>query len=47
MPVHSGREIMYNNIRDRMKLLEENLSELVLFKKKYKLDETKKEKSIG
>lgn len=47
MPVHSGREIMQGNIRDRMTLLEENLAELVLFKKKYKLEEIKKEKSVG
>jgi hypothetical protein len=45
--VHLGREIMPNNIRDRMKLLEENLSELVLFKKKYKLEEIKYKKSVG
>jgi uncharacterized protein YutE (UPF0331/DUF86 family) len=47
MPVNSGREIMQGNVRDRMTLLEENLAELVLFKKKYKLEMIKKEKSIG
>jgi hypothetical protein len=38
---------MHVNMNERIKRLEDNLAELLLFKKKHKLEEVKKDSVIG